>query len=766
MHALDRRLRCCLLAALILSGAAAARPQPADGTRVPAEADSTGAAPAASVRKPAYAGLRLRQSPEGVVVVGVQPGPLAGDGFKSATIWRGDLIAAMNDIASDAAGYMRLIRSLTAGDMLRITYRRSRSPDPFAGLPVGDPEGEARTVDIVLDDADRWTGSIGRGLTAGRAFEPAAAGDLEAPIMTRARALAPADAPDGVDGLVASLAALQRRLLDPNALPLAVQALERPLSLDRVEADLAEQVRRLAVAQPLPHVLSDVHRFLLRTLDLSDAPAPEHALDGLRAARDASMPLAVSLLADLAADRALTSPDFPRYLQLMRNAREWMPLAVAALPRVARHAQSLEEFAQAAGASTQPLSDDLAERVRAAVLGPVLGARLVDGELWVVGGAGANGYDMGRIAAVFDVGGDDTYRFPAAAPGPYQIVIDEAGDDRYEAGADAAGPAAAVLSVAVLEDRAGDDRYRSGHRGAMAAAAFGVALLIDASGDDEYVNDGGSAGWAQGSGVYGAGLLIDRTGDDRYDGQILAQGVGGPGGIGLLLDAAGDDAYTANGPHFASGYATPGVFAGLSQGFGTGLRGYAAGGIGALYDLAGDDRYTVGEFGQGTGYFQGLGVLHDGAGDDVYAGSRYAQGSAAHQAAGILVDHAGDDDYSCAGPAAQGAAWDQSTALLLDRAGNDSYRAKALAQAAAAQEAVAVLADLDGDDFYACTDACQGESGGNDYHYDASRLFNFGALLDRGARADTYSRPRANGTSLRTGKPARGAACCGLFLDE
>jgi hypothetical protein len=294
--------------------------------------------------------------------------------------------------------------------------------------------------------------------------------------------------------------------------------------------------------------------------------------------------------------------------------------------------------------------------------------------------------------------------------------------------------------------------------------------LIDEAGNDQYINDTAGAGWSQGAAVYGAGLLIDRAGDDVYQAQILAQGVGGPGGIGLIVDTEGNDTYTANGPHFSSRYETPGVAAGLSQGFGLGIRGYAAGGLGAIYDFAGDDRYSVGEFGQGVGYFQGLGILHDAAGNDQYLGSRYAQGSAAHQAAGILIDDAGNDTYACGGPAAQGAAWDQSTAMLIDRGGDDTYSASALAQGSAAQQSVAVLMDLDGWDTYSCASPCLGESGDNTYHYDADKIFSLSAFIDRGGKSDSYPRLRANNESVRTGtrKPELPASsqCCGMFVDE
>jgi hypothetical protein len=573
-----------------------------------------------------------------------------------------------------------------------------------------------------------------------------------------------------VDALLANLSSLQQKILAPDSLPAVVRAFQRPLSLDRVEADIASQVRPLAEPQSLQQTLLALHRFLLRTLDLPDLQSQPDIAVKLSAAKRDYEQRAASLLIGMRDDAAPVGQELPQYLELMRAGPQIVSLSVAMLPKVAQYAAELEKFAREVSASPQPIPPELAERVRAAVEGPVLGAKLVDGELWVVGGDQANHYNMDLIAAVFDVGGSDVYTFSAPPRGLYQIIIDQSGDDLYESSTDLAGPATAVFSVSVLCDRAGDDRYVSHHQGSIATGLFGVAILIDEAGNDQYINDTAGAGWSQGVGLYGAGVLIDRGGDDVYQAQILAQGVGGPSGIGLIADASGNDMYSANGPDFPSFYDTPGVFAGMSQGFGFGIRGYAPGGIGALYDFAGDDHYSVGEFGQGTGYFQGLGILHDAGGNDTYIGSRYAQGSGAHQAAGILVDDAGNDSYLCPGPAGQGASWDESIGMLIDRAGDDTYSASRLAQGSGAQQAIGILIDLDGQDNYDCTSACLGQGGDNSYSYDEDKIFSFSVLIHRGGKTDTYPQSRSNDQLIRTGtlKPDNPGSsdCYGLFLDE
>ena len=317
----------------------------------------------------------------------------------------------------------------------------------------------------------------------------------------------------------------------------------------------------------------------------------------------------------------------------------------------------------------------------------------------------------------------------------------------------------------------GNDRYVSHHQGAIAAGLFGVAILIDDAGrrSVHQRHAPARAGLkASASTVPGCSSTAPATTATKARSSPKASAV--PRGIGVIVDTTGNDTYTANGPHFPSRYGTPGVFAGLSQGFGLGIRGYAGRRDRRNLRSRRRRRYSVGEYGQGSGYFQGLGILHDGAGNDRYLGSRYAQGSAAHQAAGILVDDAGADSYACPGPAAQGAAWDMSATMLIDRGGDDTYSAGGLAQGSAAQQAVGIHIDLDGQDTYSCTGPCLGRSGDNTYHYDEDKIFNFSVSIDRGGKIDTYPEPLSNNELIRTGtllpdQPAS-SECCGLFLDD
>lgn len=405
---------------------------------------------------------------------------------------------------------------------------------------------------------------------------------------------------------------------------------------------------------------------------------------------------------------------------------------------------------------------ELPKELAGAVNGTILETSFLDPGGWVVvGGPGPNRYDMSRIAAVFDPGGDDRYEWPSDVIGS-RVIIDLAGNDLYASRA-AVGPGGALLGFGLLRDFAGNDRYE-GTTLSSGAAMIGVGILIDDAGDDIHV----SRAFAQGAGFFGVGVLADGAGADRYEGRMLCQGVGAPHGVGALIDRAGDDLFLAAGA--PSAYDTPATFKSFSQGVGYGLRRDLAGGIGVLADDGGNDRFESGEFSQGGGYFFGWGVVADRSGRDLYRGDRYAQGFAAHQAFGALLDDTGDDVYWSRTAAGQGAAWDESAAVLIDRAGNDHYRADGLSQGAAAQQAFGALVDLDGHDVFEATgNSVQGGAGGNEYRFAECQCYSFGVLLKRGGTA-RYSSGRATGATTLSAEIVPDAAArsnaYGLLIDE
>jgi len=485
-------------------------------------------------------------------------------------------------------------------------------------------------------------------------------------------------------------------------------------------------------------------RQLMRTMRDSMSPSGEHAESDIRVIRRAGE----------------TAADLLRW-HLDRLPWAWPQVTTQLAPHAAAAPRT-----------------HLPDRIRAAVTGDILfWEERGGGAVNVVGGSGPNTYDMSVINWVYDTGGDDTYRYPQPTSDALineRIIIDLAGNDTYEGDGDFAGPGVGVFACGIIDDRAGDDTYRTSGQCALASGLFGIGIILDHSGTDSYSNRGPRSGWSIGAGFYGAGLLIDLDGRDLYLGEKLVQGVGGPRGFGAIIDRRGEDTYAANGPSFPSAYGTPNTFLAMAQGFGFGIRNYAAGGVGAIYDLSGNDSYVAGEFAQAGGYYFGLGILHDAAGNDNYSGARYNQGFSAHQAVGLLIDDAGNDSYVGTTAASQAGAWDQSIAWLIDRAGNDRYLCFSLGQGAAAMQALAMFIDLAGDDEYiaaAATTSVQGESGSNTYHFESSRIFSFSALLDLGRGADTYTAPdRTDGRKRSTGSTNEASAAesplWGIFVDD
>ncbi|HHN77801.1 MAG TPA: hypothetical protein ENK11_03875, partial [Phycisphaerales bacterium] len=546
-----------------------------------------------------------------------------------------------------------------------------------ASVPKGGPGGEVFTVEVKLSDRDRWSGTIKRGL-GGRSIAPPAAGEFEGVLLDRAAEHGVVDADGGLSALLENLAGKQEEYLDPNSLPAVVNVFRRPLSLDAVESSVAALVggvRGLGAARAGDD-LGRVSALLRGVLDL---PADDgRYADVLMSSDEAqrgwnAWDLALALVAQMREDWSIYGQHAAEHLLVIQmSADQAGPLIAAHLDRFVGGGFAWEDKVREVGVDgLAPMPEDMIPAdVRPYVEGDILAITHDEfGNLRLLGGAGENTYDMTAIAAVVDLGGDDHYVYHKNAglntesPTRQQSIIDLAGDDVYEAEAGAIGPASGVFGYSLIDDRAGNDVYRSAGQLGIGAGLFGVGVLIDRAGNDRYENTGEHAGFSIGAGFYGAGLVIDLAGSDVYVGEKLCQGVGGPRGFGAIIDTGGNDLYRANGTVFGSAYGTPAVFLGMSQGFGYGIRGYAAGGVGALYDFAGNDQYEAGEFSQAGGYYWGLGILHDAGGNDLYFGNRYGQAFAAHQAAGILVDDAGDDTYWSKTAASQAGTWDQSVGM-------------------------------------------------------------------------------------------------------
>lgn len=305
---------------------------------------------------------------------------------------------------------------------------------------------------------------------------------------------------------------------------------------------------------------------------------------------------------------------------------------------------------------------------------------------------------------VVDVGGNDTYLFPArTATNRIAVLLDRGGNDRYVALAPGADPSSAVLGYGILWDSEGDDRYQ-GTDLSQSAALFGAALHLDDVGQDVY----SATGFSQGFALAGVALLLSGGGNDRFSALTHAQGSAGPEGVAVLIDTGGNDHYLlGNDPLVMPSSQLAERNVSMGQGAGRGERASAGGnpsttgGIGVLFDLAGDDHYTAQVFAQGAGYYEGVGLLIDGGGRDMFAAAWYAMAASAHQAVGVLVNRGGEDDtYQASHSTSLGAAHDFSVAFFVDEAGDDTYALGNLGLGAAHDNSVAVFLELAGNDRY------------------------------------------------------------------
>lgn len=697
----------------------------------------------------AYAGLALRDTPVGTVVEYPQYGPFHGDMYRSDSVWRGDVIVSIScagralrpegqsDERLSVDAFRALIKSAHPGDELTIVYRRAADAEKHLEdeQPFSDPAGQERSATVRLGSRDQWTGSVGRGLRPGASIDPLPEGEFEARILSVLDRLGVAKAPDGGGALFKYLTGVQEAALDPNSLPAVVSAYRRPLSGPTAEAELAVEVRAMVAD-------SDLRRAVVReALHVLDAPS---TVGSQSAADPEDRATAEALMATLRAWPYITDE---KAIALTRRSRPIFDSAIAGAAALPDLAGRFDRWARAGARGVVP------SEIHDAVTGEILSAEKTELGWAVHGGPGPNGYDMSRIAVVVDDGGDDVYRWPAAAAGDRQIILDRAGDDRYESTTDFAGPGAGVFGCSLVDDASGNDTYTTTSECSLASGLFGLGIVIDRAGDDHYENSGPGAGWAEGAGFYGAGMLVDLGGNDKYHGEAVCQGVGGPRGFGAIVDVRGDDSYASTGPDFKSTSQFENSWHSMSQGMGYGVRSQASGGVGAIYDMEGNDTYDAGEYAQGCGYYFGMGILHDAGGNDRYTGAAFVQAYAAHQGIGMLIEDGGNDSYTARILTGQATAWDQSMAWLIDRAGDDVYASLQEGQGAATHQSMGILIDLAGSDSYGSGGGLQGQPGANIDRPGVGRLFGLSVLMDLGGARDTYSVPgRADGQVTAVGE--------------
>ncbi|MFM7133478.1 MAG: hypothetical protein ACKO0W_04085 [Planctomycetota bacterium] len=726
-----------------------------------------------------YLGLQAVDHADGLLVMRVLPGPLEGEIFSSPTISRGDFLVSIDGEPATQESLAAVARR-APGAEVRIAYREGAARSAPYRL---DPNGPLHEVVVAVEPQDDWRGTHGSADLPPLVALPLA-GDVPRDDFARGLAALGPAARARADAIAAALAKLPERDRDPTTPPLLramfaapgdTEALARaaiPPAADfaaspfRGAARLAAALAGDASAElPAAHGTFKVEHidaavwyldFLLNhaRVEMAQRIAPE------RAALPALGLLGVERLERL----VVTGPNARASFKALQSLADFGPVDAARI--LAHFDVELAATVDWNAAPAEPLPEELA----GAVEGAILGASNIPDLGWVVVGApGANAYDLGRIAAVFDAGGNDVYRWSHAA-GARRLVVDLAGNDRHESRG-GVGAAGALAGISVIDDRAGDDVYDLGDLGG--ACVLGVAAIVDRAGDDRY--RGGA--WSLGAAMGGAAMVIDLGGSDRFDGEGMSIGVGGPRGVGAVVDLAGDDvAELGTRP---SVYGVAGERSGFGMGFGLGLRTAAAGGVGAYIDFAGRDLRRSGEFSQGCGYYYGVGLLVDAGGDDVAVCDRYGLGSAAHQAVGVYIDLGGNDSYAARTAAHLGGAWDESLAVFVDSSGHDSYRADALALGSTSQQALAIAVDRAGDDQYRLGALGPptyglGATGTNEYHFARTGLGSFAVFLDLGGWdlypgfAPLAPGARANDATVVSPEQAEPshARADGVFIDE
>jgi hypothetical protein len=410
------------------------------------------------------------------------------------------------------------------------------------------------------------------------------------------------------------------------------------------------------------------------------------------------------------------------------------------------------------------------------ITGPVVRRIATPAGEIIIGGKGQNTYQLDKlmtVAAVIDLGGDDTYVDGTVSfQRPVLFLADLGGNDRYQSQQPGV-QGSAVLGISMLVDVAGNDIYEAKDV-AQGSALAGVGILIDCAGNDTY----SGLRRIQGHAFGGIGMLIDRDGDDRYHGAMWTQGFGAPLGFGVLEDTDGKDYYYTGGLYLDSYEETPG-YEGWGQGVGAGIRQVGCGGLGTILDGGGDDVYEFDYISHGGGYWLGMGFARDFGGNDKRLGAtrqnfqggqrtersfqRFSNGFGCHYTLGFCFDDQGDDSYNgtimCVG-----FAWDCSVGVLVDFAGNDRYEATGGGtQGNGAQAGLGILYDYSGDDVY--LGYGQGNASSSiSYHSLPECGGNFSFVVDYGgedqygcgARNNSYTQRGSRGGFL-IDRPSRGS---------
>jgi hypothetical protein len=322
----------------------------------------------------------------------------------------------------------------------------------------------------------------------------------------------------------------------------------------------------------------------------------------------------------------------------------------------------------------------------------------------VIGGKEANTYqldDMGDVALVIDLGGDNSYVDGTTSLGrPVLVTLNLGGGNKFT-GERPGIQAANILGVSMICNLAGNNVYQAKDL-AQASTIGGVGLIVEHGGKNIYRG----VRRVQAQAVGGIGVIVSHGGENDYHAAMWAQGFGGPLGFAMLDDIDGNDHYYCGGL-YPNSYKpeTPG-YEGCGQGVGAGIRQVADGGIGVLLNGGGHNVYEFDYLSHGGGYWCGLGFARDFGGysqrliarKNFNGGprtealfQRFGCGWGCHYALGFCFDDRGHSVFQ-GSIMGSGMGWDCSVGALCVFAGGNRFEAtESLTQGCGAQGSLGIL---------------------------------------------------------------------------
>ncbi len=462
-----------------------------------------------------YLGVKVVDNAAGQTVFSwFEPGPLDGSGLhsKAFDLHRPDVLVSIDGKAMNAEEFNAYIASRAPGTSVTIEYLKATTRDT-ADIPANVvTDGDAQTITVTLESKEVYTGTIGRPNSITREIEfttPPLLVPFD-PDNVLGAAVAENDLREEVEKLIRVFHDTIEETDDYHMLPFVRFLFQHPFFLAEVQHSVdagserkilplwSSHPRRCALATDPVNFGGSLISEVLNVEGIGGNGGGRLARFKTKTGDDLSFAV---MMTNSVPGGAFRTEEFDREfaikaINLLRVPRESFYIAgqdAKSQIEVIRKSQSVEwkslgnsfhDFARA----IEPIDDRLLRQDPLIDAPPGSG---VDGKVneavetrlgWiVVGSLGPNRYDMTKIAAVYDVGGDDEYWASDLRIGT-RAIIDLEGNDTYTGTADQ-GPGGAILGVSFIDDRAGNDTYK-GEMLSCGAAIYGVSLLLDRGGDD------------------------------------------------------------------------------------------------------------------------------------------------------------------------------------------------------------------------------------------------------------------------------------------